>query len=116
MDTQSIYADFNNADVEGRVRLNCAGTLRDLARLGVRLWDGMPLIIHDEELAADAEAVYSPNEAIWVARIDWSLVRAWNAELSTTAGANAERVATPDRGSVNSSTNSSAHQPPRRVR
>ena len=90
MDSQTIYADFNNADVEGRVRLNGAGTLRDLARLGTRLRDGMPLTIHDEELAADAEAFYSPREGIWVAQIDWSLVRAWDAELTPTMGSNAE--------------------------
>lgn len=115
MDIQTVYADFNNADAEGRVRLNGAGTLRDLARLGVRLRDGMPLTIHDEELAADAKAIYSPNEAIWVAQIDWSLVRAWDAEPSATAGANAEPLAAPDRGSVNGSPSSSAHQPPRQV-
>ena len=82
----TIYTDFNNADPGGRVRLNGAGSFRDMARLGLQLRDGMPLTIHDEELAADGEAVYSPAEATWVVRIDWTLVRPWSAEpLSTGA-------------------------------
>lgn len=80
MPPATVYADFNNADPDGRVRLNGAGSLRDLARLGLNLRDGTPLTIHDEELAADGEAVFSTTEAIWVVVIDWSLVRPWAAE------------------------------------
>jgi hypothetical protein len=112
---QTIYADFNNADAEGRVRLNGAGTLRDLARLGMRLRDGMPLTIHDEELAADAEAVYSPSETIWVALIDWSLVRTWEAERAATSGTNAEQLASPDRGGIKPSSGPTLSEPPRQV-
>src|SRR5262245_3933185 len=115
MQPQTIYADFNNADMQGRVRLNVAGTLSDLARLGLRLRDGMPLIIHDGELVADAVAVYSPKESIWVAQIDWSLVRAWDDELSATVGTNAEPLGARDRDGVNGTTGSKAHQPPRQV-
>jgi hypothetical protein len=70
-----IYADFNNADSSGRLRLNCAGTLEDLSRQSVRLREGMPLRLHDEELEADGEAHFSPEERIWVAAINWQLVR-----------------------------------------
>ena len=28
-----IYADFHNADVKGRLRLNCVGIIQDLSRL-----------------------------------------------------------------------------------
>ncbi|MBX9583581.1 MAG: hypothetical protein K2X87_25040 [Gemmataceae bacterium] len=90
----TLYADFNNADAEGRVRLNGAGTLSDLARLGVRLRDGLPLTIHDEGLAADGEVVYSPSEGVWTARIDWSLVRPWDAEPAA-AGADANPATGP---------------------
>ncbi len=75
--TITLYADFNNADRQGRLRLNGAGTLGDLSRLGVRLKDGMTFTVHDEELAADGEAVYSAEENVWTARIDWSKTRAW---------------------------------------
>ena len=79
----TLYADFNNADPEGRVRLNVAGTLRDLARQGVQLREGLPVVVHDEELAADGEAVFSAGEGVWAARIDWSLVRPWLAGPAT---------------------------------
>jgi hypothetical protein len=115
VDPQTIYADFNNADVEGRVRLNGVGTLRDLARLGLRLRDGMPLTIHDEELAADADAVFSQNEGIWVAQIDWSLVRAWDGELATTVGSNAGPLASPDRGGAGLVQGSKLSDQPRQV-
>jgi hypothetical protein len=75
-----LFADFTNADPQGRVRLNCTGTEEDLARLGVSLEDGLRVIIHDEEVEADAEVVYSVIERIWVARIDWNSLR------SVTAG------------------------------
>lgn len=89
MTALTLYADFNNADGEGRIRLNGAGTLRDLTRLGVRLRDGLPLAVHDEELAADGEAAYSPGEGLWTVRIDWSLIRPWAAEPVAALGADA---------------------------
>ena len=93
MDPLTLYADFNNADAEGRVRLNGAGTLSDLARLGARLRDGLPLTVHDEELAADGEAVYSPGEGVWAARIDWSQVRPWGAGPVAASGAGQSEAA-----------------------
>jgi hypothetical protein len=92
----TLYADFNNADADGRVRLNGTGTLRDLARLGVRLRDGMPLTVHDEELAADGEAAYSPGEGVWTARIDWAMVRPWDAERAEVATVDDEPRAAPE--------------------
>ena len=83
----TLYADFNNADPEGRVRLNAAGTLRDLARQGVQLREGLAVVVHDEELAADGEAEFSAGEGVWAARIDWSLVRPWLTEPVTAAHA-----------------------------
>jgi hypothetical protein len=72
---QTIYADFNNADEQGRLRLNCVGTIRDLGRLGVQLQDGLKLRVHDEELEAEGEVHYSSDERIWVAQVDWNAVR-----------------------------------------
>ena len=65
-----VYVDFNNADANGRIRLNCVGTIRDLARLGVRLADGLPLTVRDDDLQADAVVAYSAEERIWVAEIN----------------------------------------------
>jgi hypothetical protein len=75
MSRPTVYADFNNADSRGCLRLNCIGTVEDLARQGVRLTEGLPLTLHDEELEADGEAHFSSDEQIWVATIDWRMVR-----------------------------------------
>lgn len=75
MTVPSIFADFMNADRSGRLRLNCVGTVEDLARLGVRLENGLRITITDEDLEADAEVVYSTDEHIWVAKIDWDAIR-----------------------------------------
>ncbi|MGB0069333.1 MAG: hypothetical protein WBQ11_15040, partial [Isosphaeraceae bacterium] len=65
----------NNADPRGRLRLNCIGTIQDLARLGVRLQEGLKFSLHDEEMEAEGEVHYSGEERIWVAKIDWESIR-----------------------------------------
>jgi hypothetical protein len=75
MNRPALYADFNNTDPLGRLRLNCVGTVEDLSRQGIRLRDGLPVLLHDEELEAEGETQYSPEEHIWVANINWQKVR-----------------------------------------
>jgi hypothetical protein len=75
MSKLTIYTDFNNADSRGRLRLNCIGAIEDLSRQGVQLREGLQLILHDEELEADGEARFSSEEQIWVAVVNWQLVR-----------------------------------------
>jgi hypothetical protein len=70
-----IYADFDNADSGGRLRLNCIGTAQDLARLGARLEEGLEVTLHDEEVQADGKVQYSDEERIWVANVDWGAIR-----------------------------------------
>jgi hypothetical protein len=70
-----ITADFNNADKQGRLRLSIIGATRDFARLGIRLENGLRIIASDGELEADAEVMYSNDEHIWVAKIDWNAIR-----------------------------------------
>jgi len=43
MPSPRIYADFHNADLQGRVRLNANGTVNDLAALGIALSEGLRL-------------------------------------------------------------------------
>jgi hypothetical protein len=71
----SIFADFQNADPRGRLRLNCDGTAGDLATKGVVLREGLTLELYDDELAADGVATYSEEEGVWVAIIDWKAIR-----------------------------------------
>ncbi|HJZ57714.1 MAG TPA: hypothetical protein VKE74_22335 [Gemmataceae bacterium] len=75
MATPTIHADFMNADPQGRVRLNGVGTVEDLGRLGLRLADGLRIVVHDGELEADGVVVYSTDEHLWVAVIDWDALR-----------------------------------------
>jgi hypothetical protein len=75
MERPLIYADFNNADSGGRLRLNCIGTTQDLARLEVRLEEGLEVTLHDEEVQADGKVQYSDEERIWVANVDWGAIR-----------------------------------------
>jgi hypothetical protein len=71
-----ITADFNNADVLGRLRLNLNGPVRDVQRLGLRLENGLRIVVSDhDELEADGEVMYSEEEHIWVAKIDWNAFR-----------------------------------------
>jgi hypothetical protein len=76
MNDPRIYADFHNADSKGRVRLTCVGTIEDLARQGIRLVEGLPIVLHDEELEAEGVVEYSRDEGSWVASIDWDAIRA----------------------------------------
>src|SRR5262245_26209864 len=78
-----VYADFHNADAYGRLRLNCVGTIEDLARQGITLRDGMPLTLYSDDLDAkgqpdellvDGVVSFSEEEHCWVAVIDWSAI------------------------------------------
>jgi hypothetical protein len=84
MNYPKVFADFQNADEQGRLRLNCIGTIEDLSRQGTQLIPGNKLLIYSEELEADAVIEYSDQERIWVAAIDWEQIREV-AEVSTSS-------------------------------
>jgi len=75
MDKIKICADFNNADSSGRLRLNCQGTVDDLQKNNIQLWEGLTFIFADDELEADGIVTYSETEKIWVATIDWEKLK-----------------------------------------
>ncbi len=79
-----IYADFHNADSQGRLRLDCVGTKDDLAEQNVELREGLSLTLYADdandqgeldELLVHGVVTYSPEERCWVAHIDWSAIR-----------------------------------------
>ncbi len=74
MNQPRVFADFHNADEQGRVRLNCIGTVEDLARQRVTLKDGLRLTIYSEELEVEGTIQFSDEENIWVAVFDWDSV------------------------------------------
>lgn len=79
-----VYVDFNNADPQGRLRLNCHGTDQDLARQRVKLREGLPLMLYSDdvddqgqsdELLVEGIVTYSADEGCWVAIIDYEAIR-----------------------------------------
>jgi hypothetical protein len=75
MNTPRIFADFHNADNEGRLRLNCIGTVEDLARHNIELQDGKLLTLYSEDLEVEGVVQYSIEEKLWVAAIDWNAIK-----------------------------------------
>jgi len=80
MSKPKVYADFHNADVQGRLRLNCVGTVEDLARQQIVLRDGLLLTLYSEELEVEGRVQYSTEENLWVAFIDWAAIKEIGAE------------------------------------
>jgi hypothetical protein len=70
-----VFADFHNADAKGRLRLNCIGTVADLAQQQIVLRDGLSLTLYSEELEVEGVVQYSTDENVWVAVIDWNAIR-----------------------------------------
>lgn len=90
-----VYADLHNADTHGRLRLNCVGTIEDLARQGITLRDGTHLILYSDDLDASGQpdelqvegvASFPEDEHCWVATIDWSAIRHASEEQTARAG------------------------------
>ena len=75
MNRPRVFADFHNADAQGRLRLNCIGTVEDLARQQITLQERQSLTLYSEDLEVEAQVEYSTEENVWVALIDWAAIR-----------------------------------------
>ena len=75
MNLSRVFVDFHNADEQGRLRLNCVGTIEDLARQRAELENGRRLTLYSEDLEADGTVQFSEDEKVWVAVIDWEQIR-----------------------------------------
>ena len=60
-----IFADFHNADEQGRLRLNCVGTAEDLKSQGVTLAPGLELRLYSEELECDGVVEFDEQKQLW---------------------------------------------------
>lgn len=80
MSYPKIFADFHNADAQGRLRLNCIGTIEDLARQQVELHQGEELTFYSEDLEVNGVVQYSEEEKVWTATINWDQIRPVEAE------------------------------------
>ena len=85
MKRSRVFADFHNADLKGRLRLNCAGTLTDLACQKIILKDSQHLVFYSEELEVDGIVKYSKEEDLWVAVIDWDAIREVHQDVSNSS-------------------------------
>ena len=60
-----VYADFNNADPDGYLRLNTVGTISDLSRMSKVLEDGASFVVSDGDLVAEIVVRRPGSEGIW---------------------------------------------------
>ena len=73
---KKIFADFHNSDRDGRVRLNTVGTFRDIKEHNITLQEGLQILIDDNDgLVTPGIVEFSKEENIWVAKIDWELLK-----------------------------------------
>ena len=72
MDILTVFADFNNADKKGRVRLNTFGSTEDIKIKSIEFKEGLQVVLDDNDgLTTIGHIKYSDEENIWVAEIDW---------------------------------------------
>jgi hypothetical protein len=69
-----VGVDFQNADPDGRVRLNTVGTLVDIEGQSIELQPGLRLLLVDAELWTAGQVAWSDEEKLWVAEVDWNEV------------------------------------------
>ncbi|ADI63220.1 hypothetical protein [Trichormus azollae] len=65
-----VFAEFNNGDEEGHLRLNPIGTMDDLVNQNMELQDGKIMTFYSEHLEVDGIIKHSQEENIWVAIIN----------------------------------------------
>jgi len=75
MNKPKVFANFHNSDTGDRLRLNCIGTIEDLAQQQIVLRDGVCLTLYSEELEVEGVVEYSMDEHLWVAVIDWHAIK-----------------------------------------
>ncbi|MBW4583562.1 MAG: hypothetical protein KME42_28710 [Tildeniella nuda ZEHNDER 1965/U140] len=75
MSLSKVFVDFHNADEQGRLRLNCIGTIEDLARQQAELENGQQLTLYSEDLEVDGIVQFSEEEKVWVATVDWNQIK-----------------------------------------
>lgn len=84
-----IYADFQNLDDENRVRLDCAGTQRDIAASAGVLREGQRVGVYTDDAGDDGNAdplladgvLERGDDGKLAARIDWQHTRNASQEL-----------------------------------
>lgn len=81
-----IYADFNNCEEGGKVRLNTNGSLNDLSQVKGKIEQGMFVWLYDEEFEVLTKLEYHPKWKIWLGEPNWSTIRYFDDAVSCTDG------------------------------
>ena len=77
MNIPEIFADFNNADMNGRVCLNTSGANENIQGMPIEFKEGMEVLLDDQDgLSAIGLLKYSEEEKTWVAKINWDKLKA----------------------------------------
>lgn len=75
MERLKMYADFNNADVQGRLRLYPSLSANKSKEILLHEFAGKEVEFDDEDsLRVIGILEFSAEEKIWVGRIDWKAV------------------------------------------
>jgi hypothetical protein len=70
-----IYADINNCEENGKVRLNTHGSLSNLFKREKKIHTGMLVWLHDEEFEVESKLEYDQKWKIWLGEPNWSTIR-----------------------------------------
>jgi hypothetical protein len=71
-----IFADFNNTDIRGRIRLTADGTLSDLKNQHIKLEPDLEILLDDDDgLIVKGVVQFSEDEKIWIAEINWDKLK-----------------------------------------
>ena len=70
-----IYADFNNCEEDGKVRLNTNGSLNDLCKAKTRIRTGMWVWLYDEDFEVESKLEYHQKWQIWLGEPNWSTIQ-----------------------------------------
>jgi hypothetical protein len=69
-----IYADFNNSDEQGRVRLNTVKSLEDLEQNKATIKDGLSVVLYmSGELEVHGTLIF--QDGIWNGIPEWATIR-----------------------------------------
>jgi hypothetical protein len=84
MNAYRLWVDYNNIDIHDRVRLDCEGTLKDIERQQLAMQEGVPVTLWDDDaddqghpllVEVDGVLEFSPEDACWVAKVNWKGIR-----------------------------------------
>lgn len=64
-----VFADFNNFDREGYIRLDFPTTKAQLDQLNLTFHEGLLLTVSDGDITADIEVVAPGTEGIWRGKV-----------------------------------------------